>query len=184
MRIDQFMNSAAKPSNSTSVTKAEPLLKSNPATAGKIANTRGVECQLLSSSSFCFLSFFAEAGFKKSSANELVASSRLEYESIEDRRRGSSDGVERRLLLLDCRCGKRCLKGLEEEGALYALPVVVGGGRCGRSDLASAMVLTQVPHGCWKVVVGGEDGGVATGTEGRFYVDTLGQDGMVDWSAA
>jgi hypothetical protein len=68
---------------------------------------------------------------------------------------------------------------------LYALPVVVGGGRCGRSDLASDMVVTQVPHGRSRVVVvEREDGGVATGTEGRFYVDTLGQDGMVDWSAA
>lgn len=147
MRIDQFMNNAAKPSNSTSVTKAEPLLKSSPARAGRMAKTKGVECQLLSSSSFCFFSFFAEAGFRKSSANELVASSRLEYERMEDRRRGSSEGVERRLLLLDCRCGKRCLKGLEEEETLYALPVVVGGGRDGRSDLASAMVMTQEPHG-------------------------------------
>lgn len=66
---------------------------------------------------------------------------------MEDRRRGSSEGVERRLLLLDWRCGKRCLRGLEDEDALYALPVVVGGGRRGRSDLASAMVLTQERHG-------------------------------------
>jgi hypothetical protein len=72
------MNIAANPSNSTSVTNAEPLLKSNPARAGKIANARGVECQLLSSSCLCFFSFFVEDGFRKSSANELVASSRLE----------------------------------------------------------------------------------------------------------
>jgi len=103
---------------------------------------------------------------------------------MEDRRRGSSEGVERRLLLLDWRCGKRCLRGLEEEGALYALPVVVGGGRCGSSDLASAMVSMRVPHGRSEVVVEEEDGGVATGTKGRFYVDTLAQSGMVDWSAA
>jgi len=73
---------------------------------------------------------------------------------------------------------------LEEEGALYALPVVVGGGRCGRSDLASAMVYTQVPHGRSGVVVEEEDGGVAKGTKGRSYVDTLAQTGMVEWSAA
>jgi hypothetical protein len=160
------------------------LLKSNPATAGRIAKTSGVECQLLSSSSFCFLSFFAEAGFKKSSANELVASSRLEYERIEDRRRGSSEGVERRLLLLDWRCGKRCLTGLEEEGALNALPVVVGGGRCGSSDLASAMMSTQIPHGRRKAVVGEEEGGAATDSEGQSYVDTPARTGVVgSWTA-
>lgn len=175
MRIDQFMNIAANPSKSTSVTNAEPLLKSKPASAGKIAKTRGVECQLLSSSCFCFLSFFVEDGFRKSSANEPVASSRLEYDRMLDRRRGSSEGVERRLLLLDWRFGKRCLKGLEEdEGALYALPVVVGGGRTGMSDLASAIVVRQEMHGSRRAVVGGDGDDGAMEVEGEFYVETGG----------
>jgi hypothetical protein len=165
------MNSAAKPSSSTSVTKAEPLLKSNPARAGKIANASGVECQLLSSSCLCRFNFFVEDGFSKSSANELVASSRLENERMEDRRCGSSEGVERRLLLLDWRCGYRCLNGLEEDGALYALPVVVGGGRAGRSDLASAMVLEQESHGRRRAVSGGVMGGFAGGITDEFYVE-------------
>ena len=71
---------------------------------------------------------------------------------------------------------------MEEEGALYALPVVVGGGRCGRSDLASAMVYTQAPHGRSEVVVEEEDGSAATGTDSRFYVDTLGQNGVAWWT--
>jgi hypothetical protein len=168
------MNSAAKPSNSTSVTKAEPLLKSSPAIAGKIANASGVECQLLSSSCLCLFNFFVEDGFRKSSANELVASSRLEYERMEDLRRGSSEGVERRLLLLDWRWGYRCLNGLEEDGALYALPVVVGGGRAGMSDLASAMVLKQEIHGRRRTVLGGSMGGLAGGIKDGFYVETGG----------
>jgi hypothetical protein len=145
------MNRAAKPRSNTSVTKAEPSLKNSPATAGKIAKAKGDECQLLSSSSFCFLNFFVEEGFKRSSAKEPVASSKLEKERMEERRRGRSDGVERRLPLLDWRGGRRCLRGLEEE-ALYAVPepveVVAGGGRAGRSDLASAMVGSRSTHGC------------------------------------
>ena len=46
------------------------------------------------------------------------------------------------------------------------------------------MVYTQVPHGRSGVVVEEEDGGVAKGTKGRSYVDTLAQTGMVEWSAA
>lgn len=76
--MDQFMNMAANPSSNTSVTKAEPLLNSNPAIAGRIAKTRGVECQLLSSSRFWLFSFRVEDGFNRSSVKELVASSRLE----------------------------------------------------------------------------------------------------------
>ena len=101
MRMDQFMNRAAKPRSNTSVTKAEPSLKNSPATAGRIANARGDECQLLSSSCFCFLNFLVDEGFKRSSAKEPVASSKLEKERMEERRRGRSDAVERRLPLLD-----------------------------------------------------------------------------------
>lgn len=103
MRIDQFMNMAANPSSSASVTKAEPLLKNRPASAGKMANARGVECQLLSSSRCCFFSLLVDEGFNRSSVKEFVASSRLEKERMEERRRGSSGGGERRLPLLDWR---------------------------------------------------------------------------------
>jgi hypothetical protein len=157
------MNKAAKPRSNTSVTKAEPSLKNRPATAGKMAKARGDECQLLSSSSFCFLDFFVDEGFKRSSAKEPVASSKLEKERMEERRRGRSDGVERRLPLLDWRGGRRCLSGLEEE-ALYAVPepvkVVAGGGRAAvRSDLASAMVGSRSTHGCRGEMFGGGGGG-------------------------
>jgi hypothetical protein len=78
---------------------------------------------------------------------------------MEDRRRGRPVGVERRLLLLDCRCGKRCLRGFEEDGALFALPAVVAGGaRAGISDLASAMVLVQEMHGYRRALARGGDG--------------------------
>lgn len=84
-----------------------------------------------------------------SSAKEPVASSKLEKERMEERRRGRS-GVERRLLLLDWRGGNRCLSGFEEE-ALYEVPepvdVVAGGGRAGKSDLASAIVASRSTHG-------------------------------------
>jgi hypothetical protein len=99
--MDQFMNRAAKPRSNTSVTKAEPSLKNSPATAGKMAKAKGDECQLLSSSCFCFLNFFVDEGFKRSSAKEPAASSKLEKERMDSRRRGRSDVVERRLLLLD-----------------------------------------------------------------------------------
>ena len=150
--MDQFMNRAAKPRSNTSVTKAEPSLKNSPATAGKIAKARGDECQLLSSSCFCFLSFLVDDGFKRSSVKEPVTSSKLEKERMEERRRVRSGGVERRLPLLDWRGGRRCLNGLDED-ALYDVPepvdVVAGGGREGRSDLASAMMGVRSTHGWW-----------------------------------
>jgi hypothetical protein len=46
------------------------------------------------------------------------------------------------------------------------------------------MVSTQVLHGRKRVVVGEEDEGVATGTEGQSYVDTLARTGVVgSWTA-
>lgn len=153
----------ASPKISKSVTTAAPSLNSTPPTAGNSANSKGVECQFVTSSSppspptpssRRFRDRVKE-GLIKSSASVCPISSILESEKVEARRSGAGGAGDReceeeRLWALVWRRGPR-ERRLEVGSGECALELVVvvkvaarlggAGAGAGRSAGGSGMVL-------------------------------------------